>query len=35
MQNIAKVKTLAINKMASLTEFAIGKKDLDVSIRKI
>lgn len=35
MQNIIKIKKLAINKIALLIKIAIMKKSQDISIRKI
>lgn len=35
MQNKAEVKKLGINKMASLTEVIVGRKELDISVKKV
>ena len=35
MQNIIKIKKLAINKMTLSTKIAISKKKLDVNVRKV
>ena len=35
MQNIAKVGTLASNEMAPSTKNIVGKKRVDISVRKV